>query len=335
MSKLSYELMIVLADDILNNDASQIEAALEWNVPKSTLNDFINRRSHTEFWAVWDSLEGNVEAVKAALNGKEQGKLKIWIYDIETAPMLGYVWQMWDNNLGLDQIAQDWHLLTWAGKWFGSDEILSDSCYRHSFNPKKPCDKAIVKSLLQKFDEADIVVAHNGNKFDQKKTNARAIIHGLKPPSPYKQIDTMLIAKGNFAFTSNKLDYIAKTLCGYGKMDTGGFATWVGCLTGDQAAWEKMEAYNRQDVEILENVWLALAPWDKKAPSYITHTDTTKECCTSPACGSINIKRTGKTVKTNTSEFIGYVCNDCGHMMRGRKNIRSKDQTSATLQNIA
>jgi hypothetical protein len=39
------------------------------------------------------------------------GKPKVLIYDIETAPILGYVWRLWDQNIGLNMIEQDWHVI--------------------------------------------------------------------------------------------------------------------------------------------------------------------------------------------------------------------------------
>ena len=33
---------------------------------------------------------------------------KVLVYDIETAPILGHVWRLWDQNVGLNQIVSDY-----------------------------------------------------------------------------------------------------------------------------------------------------------------------------------------------------------------------------------
>lgn len=272
---------------------------------------------------------------------------KIFIFDIETSPMMGYFWGLFKQNMSLDMIENDWFVMTWAGKWFGQEEILSDSCWNYSYSGKTyfeaalsddkdallDIDRKVVSSLWDVLQEADMIVAHNGDKFDMRKVGARAIQHGLMPLSSVKQIDTMKIAKNVGAFSSNKLDHLANVLCGESKVETGGFNLWKSCIKGEKESWVKMLDYNINDVTILENVWVALAPYDKKSPSFITHTESTVTRCTSPACGSTDISETGKSHKTTVSEFTSYVCNSCGKQHRGRKNIRSKEQMEATLMN--
>ena len=45
----------------------------------------------------------------------------ILFLDIETAPLLGYVWGLWKNNVGLNQIYRDSYVLNWAASWLGED----------------------------------------------------------------------------------------------------------------------------------------------------------------------------------------------------------------------
>ena len=53
----------------------------------------------------------------------------------------------------------------------------------------------------------------NDIRFDVPKLKARMIIKGFKPFSSFKQIDTCVIAKKTFGFTSNKLEYMTDKLC--------------------------------------------------------------------------------------------------------------------------
>lgn len=107
-------------------------------------------------------------------------------------------------------------------------------------------------------DEAEIVITQNGKKFDQKKLNARFILNGFQPPSSYKHIDTLCIARKHFGFTSNKLSQLTDKLCKkYKKLSHNnfpGFELWQECIKGNIEAWNEMEKYNRQDVLSLEEL---------------------------------------------------------------------------------
>ena len=178
---------------------------------------------------------------------------KILFFDIETVPIIASVWKLWDNNVGLNMIEKDWHVLSWAAKWYDSDEILYED-QRHAKDFEN--DKKILKSIWKLLDAADIVIGQNSKKFDVKKLNARFIMHGMQPPSSFRQIDTLLIAKRHFSFTSNKLEYMTDKLCtkykksGHAKFP--GFKLWSECMKGNQEAFQEMQDYNKMDVLILE-----------------------------------------------------------------------------------
>ncbi len=84
---------------------------------------------------------------------------KILIIDIETAPNIAYVWGAWKQNIGQKQWVQKSHILSFAAKWLGDDNIIYEE------NRKKN-DRKIVQSMFKLLDEADVVVAHYGKKFD-------------------------------------------------------------------------------------------------------------------------------------------------------------------------
>ena len=245
---------------------------------------------------------------------------RVLLLDIETAPMLGYLWSLWQDGIQHDQIYRDWHILTWSARWLGDKETMSDSMwYDENYRPWSEDDSRPVRSLWKLMDEADWIIWQNGDKFDRKKMNTRFILLGLHPPSPYKSIDTLKIATREFNFTSNKLDYLATKLCGFGKVKHEGHVLWRECLVGKKEAWEKMMEYNIGDIDTLEAVYFAMRAWDRQHPSFIIQTDSNDHICT--VCGS-PAKPTGKTVKTNVSEFQAFQCTSCGHHMRGRRNVR-------------
>ena len=127
-------------------------------------------------------------------------------------------------------------------------------------------DSKIIKGIWKLMDEADIIVGQNSKSFDIKKLNARFVINGMQPPTPYRQLDTKVMAKKAFGFTSNKLEYMADKLCTkYKKLKHKNFIgheLWSECLKGNLKAWVEMEKYNKHDVLALEELYDKLLAWD-------------------------------------------------------------------------
>lgn len=249
---------------------------------------------------------------------------KILILDIETAPILGYVWGLWDNNLGLNQIKTDWFVLAWSAKWYGQPApkiIYQDQ--RRSKNIED--DRELLKGIWNLLNEADIIITQNGKAFDIKKLNARFILNGFKPPSSYQHVDTKLIASRKFGFTSNKLEYMTNKLCKkYKKLKHArfsGFELWSECLKGNQKAWKEMERYNKYDVLSLEELYQKLQPWDNSInPNLFTEKLTTK-CI----CGSSQFHPNGFKY-TSTGKYQRYQCKKCGSEAKDRTNLLTKEK---------
>ena len=240
---------------------------------------------------------------------------KIFLFDIETAPILAYLWGLYDQNVGLNQIESDWHLLSWSGKWLGEEEVF----YHDQRDAKNlEDDREILGKLWEKLNEADIVIGHNSKKFDTKKVNSRLIFHGFKPPSSFREIDTLSIARKRFSFTSNKLSHLASFLgCEDEKSEHKkftGFELWSQCMKGNREAFGEMESYNKQDVKVLEQVYLKLRPWDYTVNFSIFDQDNV---C---SCGSKSFNRSGFKF-TNTGKFQRFVCENCGRDMIAKENL--------------
>lgn len=253
---------------------------------------------------------------------------RILSFDIETAPLKGYFWRIWKENIGLNQLLDEWTMLTWSAKWLDEDEVMYDSVHYHSDDPSD--DAEICASLWHLLDEADMVIAHNGNRFDIPKVNTRFLAHGMVPPSPYKRIDTFQVAKKQFAFTSNRLDALGQYLGLGRKQDTGGFELWARCLEGDKDAFEEMVAYNIQDVRLLEDVYLALRPWMPNHPNVGVYLDSEEPVC--PKCGSTHVHKRGFAY-TQVGKYPRYQCQDCGGWSRGRFTVQEKPVRQALRTN--
>lgn len=246
---------------------------------------------------------------------------KILLFDIETAPMQAYVWGRWKQNISLSETISEWFVICWSAKWLYADEVMS-GC----LTPKealKEDDSRIVKDLWKLFDEADIIVAHNGNYFDIPRMNSRFVINGLPSPSPYFRVDTCNVAKKQFGFSSNKLDALAGYFDIPCKLDTT-FELWRDCLKGDQEALDYMVTYNKKDVEILEQVYLRLRSYIKGHPNVANLVN--KDCCSVCGCEELTPIE-GKYYYNSISKYPLYRCTCCGSIVRGRKSITKGPST--------
>lgn len=240
-------------------------------------------------------------------------KPRVLIVDIETAPILAYSWGIWDQNIGLNQIQQDWYILSWAAKWLDSKDVqqMDQRKAKHIDD-----DKQILRRLWTLLDLADIVITQNGKSFDVKKINARFIANGMKPTSSFKQIDTKLLAKKHFGFTSNSLEYMSDKLCTkYKKLKHKkfpGMELWTECLKGNKKAWKCMAEYNIHDVLATEELYKKLIPWDNSV-SFSVYGDN--PVCT---CGSTDFYKNG-FFYGSTGRYQRYSCKKCGSEFRDNK----------------
>lgn len=240
---------------------------------------------------------------------------KILLFDIETSPLLSHTWGRYEQNV--IEVEREWFMLSFAYKWLGDKKITVCALPDYpGYEKNKVCDKKLVTALWELFDSADVLVGHNLDRFDLKKSNTRFVIHGLKPPSPSKTIDTLKIAR-KLAFSSNRLDDLGKQLGVGRKLPHTGKHLWFGCMGGDDRSWTTMRRYNSQDVALLERVYLKLRAW---AP---THPDLTlftrEDAC--PVCQSAELVRHGWNY-TKTGKRQRATCKGCGHRFTTGKLIR-------------
>ncbi len=244
---------------------------------------------------------------------------KILVLDIETSPLESWTWGIWDQNVGLEQIKAEWTILSFAAKWLGKGPILYGSTGGRGVDKVRD-DSLLMKAIWNLLDDADIVVAQNGRRFDIRKMNARLVEHGFGPPSPYRVIDTLLVARKYFAFTSQKLAWTSKHLTDAPKSEHKkfpGFELWVECLKDNPKAWAEMKKYNRQDVVSCEKVYMKLRPWITDHPNIGVYSESDRPLC--PKCGSNKVVYGGcRASVKQQGTYKRYVCKDCGGWARGK-----------------
>lgn len=243
---------------------------------------------------------------------------KILIWDCETSPLLVWTWGAYQAN-AVDVIEQS-QLLCYAYKWAHEKTIhVIGQDDDPNYIPGKNNDEWLTKELHKLFDEADIIIAHNGDSFDQKVAQGRMMVHNLLPPSPYKQIDTKKVAKKYGRFATNKLDDLGEVFNLGRKTKHEGFDMWLKVMDGDASAWNKMKKYCKQDVNLENKLYLKLRPWIQSHPSVSVINDMPDTC---PACASTQLRQ-GGFFTTKTGKYKRYQCLGCGKWCHGRLRVNN------------
>lgn len=244
--------------------------------------------------------------------------MNIVYIDIETSPVLGYTWGKYQQDVL--SVEKDFFVMCFAVKWNDSKKIETYSLPDFkTYKKDHEDDRELMAKMWEILDNADIVVAHNGDKFDIRKINARLIYHGFDSPSPYLTIDTLKVARKYFKFTSNKLDDLGALLGVGRKIHTGGFKLWRDCMLGDMKSYGLMKRYNAQDVKLLYDVYMKLRPWMRNHPNI--NDDLSERKC--PSCGSSKIQSRGSE-RSKSGVYRRYKCAGCGSWHKG-KTIETSD----------
>lgn len=248
---------------------------------------------------------------------------KILVLDIETSPSIVYTFGIRQQYININQIKNDWHLMSVAARWLGQKTVL----YKDQSKVKNvEDDSKLSKWAWDLLDQADIVITKNGKMFDIPALNARFAVHKLHPPSPFRHYDVGIVAQKKFGFTSTKLEYLTKTLCPQFKKLSHekfpGMTLWIECLRGNIKAWKEMKKYNCMDVIGTEAIYHHLSPYDPQINFAIYRKIDNTKC---PKCESDKIRFKGYQYN-NTSKCKRFFCEDCGTYWKDRKNLLSKEQ---------
>lgn len=258
---------------------------------------------------------------------------RILIYDIETSLQLVGVFQLGDNNwIQPSNIVQERHMLSACWMWLDEEKVhsvsLLDDPKRYEKDPHD--DYHVVKTIRDVIAEADVIVAHYGDSFDNKYVLTRILAHDLDPIPPVQSIDTKKIAKSRFYFNSNSLEYLAKYLkCKNHKLVHTASGLWIKILKGGNEAKDalkKMVAYNKGDVLALRDVFLKLRPY---IPNYVNRELFGGTGC--PRCGGKKVQSRG-TYYAQTRTYRRWQCQSEG--CRGWFKTLIADKGSTTKHRV-
>lgn len=241
----------------------------------------------------------SLKEMQEALEDKPEPR--VLIYDIETSYNIVKSWRVgYKLNLNPGDIIHERAIICVSYKWQGEDEV-----YNLVWDDNQ-CDKFLLEQFIEVLNEADLIVAHNGDRYDLKFIKTRAIFHGLPMMVKYNQFDTLKVAKSKFMFNSNKLDYISKFLGAKGKISTE-MKLWDDIILNQcPDALQKMLEYCDEDVRQLEYVYDKLVSWDN--PRIHAGVLNGEDKTTSPISGGLDISKV-KMVTTSRGT-VKYIMKD-------------------------
>lgn len=231
---------------------------------------------------------------------------KILVLDIEWRPAKAYVWQPWKENIHPEKIIEDGGLLCVGLKWLGEKECKLFSEWEHGH-------RGMLEMAHRIMAEADAIVTYNGDKYDLPKLNGEFVLHGLPPLPPIASIDCIKAVK-KFGFFMNRLAFVGPFLNIDKKMEHEGFGLWRKVMDGDASAQKRMSKYCKQDVVLLEKLYLRIRPYIRNHPHL---GGGGIESCGS--CGSKHLQKRGFRF-TRAFRIQRQQCQSCGQWQDGTRS---------------
>lgn len=237
--------------------------------------------------------------------------MKKLLWDIETSKMTVRTFSLYPERINHDDIIKDWHIISVAYKWVGEDKV-------HVLRKRgKDDDSKLVERMRKVLEKADLVIHHNGDKFDYPKFLSRMIELGLPPLPKLKTYDTLKAAR-KAGFTSKRLDYLLRVLLNHGKLDNPK-GLWNDATDGCPVAIRQMCEYNKNDVILLEELYEILKPYNLIShPNENVYNDDEVEGC--PHCGHSELIKRGYNV-TRLGKYQRYQCLNCNGWSQGKTNL--------------
>jgi len=255
---------------------------------------------------------------------KRNPEPRLFYVDIETS-RVEYLVKTFSprvDYLSHKDIIKDWFVICWAGQWIGTDKVF------HSVvTPSEALardDRRVCADFLEILNEADVIIAHNGDRFDMKKLRYRfRFAHNFPPPLPYRTIDTLKIMRKVYGATSNALDFLTRMGMKIPAKLKTDLQLWKDCEAGDPVALGRMDTYCVNDIHIGIGLYKKIIPDAPNGVNLALYTDLDKPRC--PRCLG-DIVPVDKVTTTGANAFETYRCVECGHTGRTRQSALDKEQ---------
>jgi uncharacterized protein YprB with RNaseH-like and TPR domain len=125
-------------------------------------------------------------------------------------------------------------------------------------------DKALVKAIMKLVGEHDVIVAHNGTRFDLPMLRTRALRWHLPPLKDVKIVDPCSIAWRKFRLRTNRLGAVADFLGIKDKKTPLDMSVWAAAtLRGDKRSMNLIVKHCEADIRVLSAVLKFVKPFIK------------------------------------------------------------------------
>ena len=172
---------------------------------------------------------------------------KICILDIETSALdaqYGYMISACVKTVNENNLQGE----TWSVR-------IDDKC-----NPDKLSDEWVVKQLIKKMDEHDLVITWYGSRFDIPFINTRAMYHKLKVPRKEFRRDLCFVARGIGKLKNNRLATWGKFLFGKSGKTFLDYSIWLSAMRNERKAIDYIVYHCQKDVLETEKIYKRFIP---------------------------------------------------------------------------
>jgi len=269
--------------DLTESDKSFIKKVYkDYSISRKSAQLIISEKHNVTCRAVrnWAKIIG-IGGLNETINSS-----KILIYDIETSRINAKVWWTGKQYISHGQLTEEPKIITVAWKWLGEDEVKA-----LTWN-KDHCDKQLMVYFLKAYNEADMVIGQNNDRFDNRWINARAMKYRLDVNTYVKSFDIMKQTKKLFRLPSYSMAYLTTYLGVETKLQHEGIKMWDfiqdGTKSEQKEYLQKMVDYNVQDIVATEHMYLSLRKYMGHKVHFGVLNGEEKYTC--PNCGGDNIK---------------------------------------------
>jgi hypothetical protein len=262
---------------------------------------------------------------------------RVLVYDIETRPMVGMMWQAYgDQSFSPEQVLDPGGVLCWSARWLDESKIRYAGDHHDGH-------ESMIGQLWELLEAADVVIGYNQVRFDDKRVAREFALASMPLPTPPDSIDLLRAVKARFGFPINKLQHVAAELGVGSKVVHTGWHMWRSCVTdpatgvpylgpvpvggGDPRQWAMMRRYCKQDVVLTTDVYYRLRPYVKNHPHIGLHGGALDGC---PNCGE-PMAATGRDMNTMSRKYPLLRCTSCG--ANGR-SATAKANTSTQTRSL-
>jgi len=232
--------------------------------------------------------------------------------DIETSLMLARIWRPGKQYVGPECIVKEAQIICICYKWEHEKTVKSLDWQ----------DPDMLAKFAVLMDESDEVVGHNAKSFDVKWIMWELLKQRIPAFPTYKVVDTLTMMRQKFRAPSNRLNYLCQVLFGKEKAETGGFGLWHAVMDGDKAALKRMISYCKQDVLLLEELYLLIESYFPAQTHVAVLNGKERFCC--PNCASNKSVLSKTRVSASGVMRRQMLCSDCKHYFTISNTVYNK-----------